>query len=153
MKADHFERSDILESIRVSSPHPRNGCKCSRVQSDRDRRLDVRVRRVVDQHEIFVIPPEQVGFGGIELQTRQRFGRALHLETRLLEVIPGVDYGWRIGSGKWPADSPECPSAIADITAVVAVDFARVVRIKPGEQHPHLQRWRAAMALRPSMAL
>jgi glutathione S-transferase len=43
--------------------------------------------------------------------------------------------------------------SIADITAVVAVDFARVVKIKPGEQHPHLQRWRAAMAQRPSMSL
>ena len=43
--------------------------------------------------------------------------------------------------------------SVADITAVVAVDFARVVRIKPGEQHPHLQRWRAAMAQRPSMSL
>ena len=43
--------------------------------------------------------------------------------------------------------------SIADITAVVAVDFARVVKVKPGEQHPHLQRWRAAMALRPSMSL
>jgi glutathione S-transferase len=42
--------------------------------------------------------------------------------------------------------------SIADITAVVAVDFARVVKIKPGEQHPHLQRWRSAMAQRPSMA-
>ncbi len=43
--------------------------------------------------------------------------------------------------------------SIADITAVVAVDFARVVKVKPGEQHPHLQRWRAAMAQRPSMSL
>jgi glutathione S-transferase len=43
--------------------------------------------------------------------------------------------------------------SIADITAVVAVDFARVVKVKPGEQHPHLLRWRAAMAQRPSMAL
>lgn len=43
--------------------------------------------------------------------------------------------------------------SIADITAVVAVDFARIVRVKPGEQHPDLLRWRAAMALRPSMAL
>ncbi|CDS52966.1 Glutathione S-transferase [Polaromonas sp. CG9_12] len=43
--------------------------------------------------------------------------------------------------------------SVADITAAVAVDFARVVRIKPGEQHPHLQRWRAAMAQRPSMTL
>lgn len=42
--------------------------------------------------------------------------------------------------------------SIADITAVVAVDFARVVKVKPGEQHPHLQRWRSAMASRPSMS-
>ncbi|HSB99870.1 MAG TPA: glutathione S-transferase [Burkholderiaceae bacterium] len=46
----------------------------------------------------------------------------------------------------------ECFS-IADIAAVVAVDFARVVKVKPGEQHPHLLRWRAAMAQRPAMAL
>ena len=44
--------------------------------------------------------------------------------------------------------------SIADITAVVAVDFARVVKVKPDEQqHPHLLRWRAAMAQRPSMTL
>lgn len=43
--------------------------------------------------------------------------------------------------------------SIADITAVVAVDFARVVKVKPGEQHPHVRRWRAAMAERPSMSL
>jgi glutathione S-transferase len=42
--------------------------------------------------------------------------------------------------------------SIADITAVVAVDFARVVKVKPSEQHSHLRRWRAAMALRASMA-
>jgi glutathione S-transferase len=42
--------------------------------------------------------------------------------------------------------------SVADITAVVAVDFARVVKVKAGEQHPHLLRWRAAMAERPSMA-
>jgi glutathione S-transferase len=43
--------------------------------------------------------------------------------------------------------------SIADITAVVAVDFARVIKIKPGEQHAHLLRWRAAMAQRPSFSL
>ena len=43
--------------------------------------------------------------------------------------------------------------SICDITAVVAVDFARVVKVKPTEQHPNLQRWRAAMAQRPAMAL
>jgi glutathione S-transferase len=36
--------------------------------------------------------------------------------------------------------------SIADITAVVAVDFARVVKVKPDERHPHLQHWRVAMA-------
>ena len=43
--------------------------------------------------------------------------------------------------------------SVADITAVVAVDFARVVKQKPGELHPHLLRWRSAMAARPSMSL
>ena len=41
----------------------------------------------------------------------------------------------------------------ADITAVVAVDFARIVKRKPLEQHAELLRWRVAMAGRPSMAL
>ncbi len=44
--------------------------------------------------------------------------------------------------------------SVADITAAVAVDFARVVKIKPDEQqHPHLLRWRAALQQRPSMTL
>ena len=41
--------------------------------------------------------------------------------------------------------------SIADITAVVAVDFARVVKIKPCEEHPHLRRWREAMQARGTM--
>jgi glutathione S-transferase len=43
--------------------------------------------------------------------------------------------------------------SVADITDVVAVDFARAVKVRPGDQHANLQRWRAAMALRPAMAL
>ena len=43
--------------------------------------------------------------------------------------------------------------SIVDITAVVAIDFARVVRIKPGEQHVNLLRWREGMAKRPSFSL
>ncbi|HEX5051629.1 MAG TPA: family 16 glycoside hydrolase [Planctomycetota bacterium] len=35
--------------------------------------------------------------------------------TRLLRVQSGVDYGWRIGSAKWPADYPDAPPAWADI--------------------------------------
>lgn len=41
--------------------------------------------------------------------------------------------------------------SVADITAVVAVDFARIVRVKPGEQHVNLKRWRALMGQRPSV--
>ncbi|MDR3480584.1 MAG: glutathione S-transferase [Burkholderiaceae bacterium] len=43
--------------------------------------------------------------------------------------------------------------SIADLNAVVAVDFARIVKVKPDERHPHLQRWRALMAERASMSL
>ena len=42
--------------------------------------------------------------------------------------------------------------SIADITAVVVVDFARAVRVQPGEQHANLKAWRVAMGQRPSMA-
>ncbi|MFG6461319.1 glutathione S-transferase family protein [Roseateles sp. DXS20W] len=41
--------------------------------------------------------------------------------------------------------------SVVDITAVVAVDFARVVKIKPGDEHPHLRRWREAMQARGTM--
>lgn len=41
--------------------------------------------------------------------------------------------------------------SIADITAVVVVDFARVVRLKPCDEHPHLRRWREAMQARGTM--
>ncbi|WP_296495305.1 glutathione S-transferase [Rhodoferax sp.] len=43
--------------------------------------------------------------------------------------------------------------SVADILAVVAIDFARIVKVRPDERHPNLLRWRAAMAQRPSMAL
>lgn len=43
--------------------------------------------------------------------------------------------------------------SIADITAAVAVDFARIVKVKPGEQHANLLRWRAGLAQRPAFNL
>lgn len=43
--------------------------------------------------------------------------------------------------------------SIVDITAVVALDFARIVKVKPDARHSHLLRWRTAMQLRPAMAL
>ena len=42
--------------------------------------------------------------------------------------------------------------SVADITAVVVVDFARVIRLKPAENLQHLLRWRTAMGQRPAMA-
>lgn len=43
--------------------------------------------------------------------------------------------------------------SVADVTACVAVDFARIVKLKPDERHPHLLRWRARLAERPSFSL
>lgn len=42
--------------------------------------------------------------------------------------------------------------SVADITAAVAVDFARVVKVKPDERHPYLLRWRERLAQRPSFS-
>jgi len=42
----------------------------------------------------------------------------------------------------------------ADITAVVAIDFARIVKFKPDEnRHQNLIRWRSALASRESLAI
>ena len=41
--------------------------------------------------------------------------------------------------------------SIADITAVVAVDFARVVKLRPADEYPQLRRWREAMQARGTM--
>jgi glutathione S-transferase len=43
--------------------------------------------------------------------------------------------------------------SVADITAAVALDFARVVKVKPSEQHLNLQRWRADLAQRAAFSL
>ncbi len=42
---------------------------------------------------------------------------------------------------------------VADITAAVAVDFARVVHRVPGSQFPHVLQWRVALGQRPSFSL
>jgi len=42
--------------------------------------------------------------------------------------------------------------SLADITAAVAVDFARVIKLKPDANHPHVLRWRALLAQRPAFA-
>jgi glutathione S-transferase len=42
--------------------------------------------------------------------------------------------------------------SVADITAVVTVDFARIVRRKPKPEHTNIARWRAALGERPSIS-
>ncbi len=83
--------------------------------------------------------PGPVDFAQIPELARRGLARAQQFFDMLDERLAGRDYL-----------AADCFS-IADITAVVAVDFARVVKLKPGEQHPHLQRWRQGMAQRPSM--
>lgn len=39
---------------------------------------------------------------------------------------------------------------VADITALCAVDFARVVKLRIGEDQPNLKRWHEAVSARPS---
>ena len=67
--------------------------------------------------------------------------RVQHFFDTLNERLAGRDF---IAAGQL---------SVADITAVVAVDFARIVRIKPGEQHADLRRWRDALAQRPAFNL
>ncbi len=43
--------------------------------------------------------------------------------------------------------------SVADIAAVVTIDFARIVKVRPDDRHPNLLRWRSAMAQRPTMTL
>lgn len=40
--------------------------------------------------------------------------------------------------------------SIADITAFCVVDFAKWVKIRASDEHPHIQRWYAAVSSRPS---
>ena len=85
--------------------------------------------------------PGQVDYPQIPELAQRGLARVQQFLAMLNERLAGRDF---IATDRF---------SVADITAAVAVDFARVVRIKPGEQHPHLQRWRAAMGQRPSMSV
>lgn len=43
--------------------------------------------------------------------------------------------------------------SVADIAAFVFMDFAKIVHKQPGENHPNIARWRAALAQRPAFQL
>ena len=40
--------------------------------------------------------------------------------------------------------------SVADITALCTLEFAKVIRLRPGEEFPAIQRWYQAMQQRPS---
>ncbi len=85
--------------------------------------------------------PGPVNYAQIPELAQRGLARLQHFFVALNDRLAGRDF---VAADRF---------SIADITAVVAVDFARVVKIRPGEQHPHVLRWRAAMAERPSMSL
>ena len=85
--------------------------------------------------------PGPVDYAQIPELAQRGMARVQQFMTLLNQRLDGRDF---IAAGQF---------SIADITAVVAVDFARVLRIKPGDAHPHLLRWRAAMAQRPACQL
>ena len=85
--------------------------------------------------------PGPVDYPQIPELAQRGLARVQQFMTLLDQRLAGRDF---IAAGQF---------SIADITAVVAVDFARVLRIKPGDAHPHLLRWREAMAQRPACQL
>ena len=85
--------------------------------------------------------PGPVGYPQIPELAQRGLARLQQFIETLEQHLAGRDF---IAAGQF---------SIADITAVVALDFARVVRVKPGEQHANLRRWRDAMAQRPAFAL
>ena len=85
--------------------------------------------------------PGPVDYAQIPELAQRGLARVQQFFVTLNDRLAGRDF---IATGRF---------SVADITAVVAVDFARAVKVKPGEQHPHLQRWRAALAQRPALSL
>ena len=85
--------------------------------------------------------PGPVDYAQIPALAERGLARLRQFFVALNDRLAGSEF---VGGGRF---------SIADVTAVVAVDFARVVRIKPGDEHPHLLRWRGAMAARPAMSL
>jgi glutathione S-transferase len=83
--------------------------------------------------------PGPVNYPQIAALAERGLARLQHFFVELNERLAGREF---IAAGQL---------SIADITAVVAVDFARAAKVKPDERHPHLLRWRTAMAQNPFM--
>ena len=64
-----------------------------------------------------------------------------------LKALPVLEA--QLENNDWIAGSQ---FSIADITAVCAIDFVRIVKVRVGDEYPNIQRWYAAMKERPSYA-
>ncbi len=69
---------------------------------------------------------------------KTRFGQFLGT---LEQHLVGRDY---VAAGQF---------SLADISAVVTIDFSRIIKMTPGDAHPNIKRWHAAMKERPSFSL
>lgn len=83
--------------------------------------------------------PGPVDYAQIPALAERGLARLQHFLAALNAHLAGREF---IAAGQF---------SVADITAVVAVDFARAVKVRPGEEHPHLLRWREAMQARGTM--
>ena len=84
--------------------------------------------------------PGPVDYPQIPELGQRGLARVQHFFVTLNQQLAGREF---IAAGQF---------SVADITAVVVVDFARVLRVKPAEDLQHLLRWRTAMGQRPAMA-
>lgn len=83
------------------------------------------------------------GAAALESPQFKDYGEAA--KPRILEMMKILDQ--QLAASRFVAGDTY---SIADITALVAVDFARVVKIRIPEDMKHLARWHAEVSARPS---
>ncbi|HBS42664.1 MAG TPA: glutathione S-transferase [Oceanospirillales bacterium] len=62
-----------------------------------------------------------------------------------MNMLPVLEQ--QLSQNEWVAGSH---FSVADITAVCAIDFARIVKVRVGDEFPSIKRWHEAVKQRPS---
>ena len=88
-----------------------------------------------------------IGFAPTEPEQYLRLTIGKESAKNFLKALPVLEA--QLENNDWIAGSQ---FSIADITAVCAIDFARIVKVRVGDEYPNIQRWYAAMKERPSYA-
>lgn len=65
---------------------------------------------------------------------------------QLLETLPIMEQ--QLANNEWVAGAE---FSAADITAVCGIEFAKISKVRVGDEFPSIQRWYAAMKERPSL--